>query len=292
MAMRRVGLVVAVCLVSCTVETHGFSPSGDAHETSAPDGAVQLGDLAQAHDAGPRAALDTMKGGPLPALGMGVSGGPAEARDAGRTGRNAMKDGLLPASGTGGEGGSAPETTPSEAPDDMLGASATGVDDVEQRSGTEGGQPAVESSEPSPQPQPGDGLPALLAGTWYAGSGYTSAPYDPTTGAWGTPTGKGLVYTFAADGTYQKAFQSYASDGGCTTGFTAFENGSVQADETRLTLVPVSGHLKYTDNCAPSLDSDKPTTDLSAESFSWQRTGTDLVLVRSDGASSTFRALD
>ena len=136
----------------------------------------------------------------------------------------------------------------------------------------------------------GRGLPGQLVGSWYAGSGYTTAPYDPTTGQWGTPSGKGLVYVLRADGTYTKAFQSYNSNGGCTNGFTSFESGVAQTNGTQLYLHPTSGHMKVSDSCAPGLNTDQPIA-VSDELFDWQMTADGLYLQRSDGASATFRAL-
>ncbi|MBE7482084.1 MAG: hypothetical protein HS104_19165 [Polyangiaceae bacterium] len=138
-------------------------------------------------------------------------------------------------------------------------------------------------------------VPVELVGSWYAGSGYTSTPYDPSTGAWGKPNGSGLVYLFRADGSYTKGFQSYYSSGGCTTGFTAFEEGALEASASELSTHPSSGRVKYEDSCAPSLDSEEPAEALSVESFSWALHPSEydpsslvLDLVRSDGAGSSF----
>lgn len=140
-------------------------------------------------------------------------------------------------------------------------------------------------------------LPPGIVGSWYAGQGGTTAPYDPGTGAWGTPTGKGLVYVFEADATYTKAFQSYVSSGGCTTGFTVFESGVASASGSRLTLTPTRGNKKYSDSCAPSLASDDPLSELVTEQLTFRLEpgedgqGTQLVLMSEEGAASTFRAL-
>lgn len=141
-------------------------------------------------------------------------------------------------------------------------------------------------------------VPAALVGSWYAGSGYTNTPYDPATGAWGKPSGSGLVYLFRANGSYTKGFQSYYSNGGCTTGFTAFEEGVLEASTSELDTHPTSGRVKYEDTCAPSLDSEEPAEDLSTESFAWTLRPSEydpglmvLDLVRSDGAGSTFLPL-
>lgn len=138
-------------------------------------------------------------------------------------------------------------------------------------------------------------VPAEIVGSWYAGSGYTSAPYDPASGTWGTPTGKGLVYLFRADGTYTKGFQSYVSNYGCTTGFSAFEEGSLSATGHELATHPSKGHVQFKDTCAPSMDSDEPVADLTDEAFVWTLRPSDLDsslmvldLRRDDGAQSTF----
>jgi len=137
--------------------------------------------------------------------------------------------------------------------------------------------------------------PAQIEGAWYAGRGGTTAPYDPATGSWGTPSGSGLVYVFEAGGTYTKAFQSYESSGGCTTGFTAFERGTLYADGAVITTSPHEGRLVYRATCAPELDSDDPITDLADETFDWalrpneyDPASTDLYLRRTDGAEATF----
>lgn len=141
-------------------------------------------------------------------------------------------------------------------------------------------------------------IPKDLVGSWYAGSGYTSAPYNPSTNTWGTPTGKGLIYVFNQDGSYTKAFQSYVSNNGCTTGFTAFESGKVVVKDKTLVTTPDKGRMVYRDNCSPSLNSDKPTEDLKKEEFMWEFKPNEadpsvmsLQLTRSDGAGSAFRRL-
>ncbi len=136
-------------------------------------------------------------------------------------------------------------------------------------------------------------VPAKLVGSWYAGAGFTTAPYDSRTGTWGTPTGKGLIYVFRADGTYTKAFQSYVSNGSCTTGFTAFESGRMEVDQTTLHLTPREGKISYRDTCVPSLNSDKPLRDLKNEtlSFSLGDAPRSLRLANLTGAASTFRPI-
>ncbi|MGZ3455929.1 MAG: hypothetical protein ACXVEF_40360 [Polyangiales bacterium] len=133
--------------------------------------------------------------------------------------------------------------------------------------------------------------PAAIVGSWYAGAGYTSMPYDPATGTFGTPTGQGLVYVLRADGSYTKAYQSYVSNGGCTTGMSAFESGTISVNGDRLETDPTSGSTHFSDSCAPSLDSDKPAESLAPETFTFTLEGSELVLVRSDGVTGRFRPL-
>ena len=141
-------------------------------------------------------------------------------------------------------------------------------------------------------------VPAGLIGSWYAGRGHTSAPYNPTTGAWGRPSGKGLIYIFNKDGSYTKAFQSYESTGGCTTGFTAFESGRFTVQGRTLTTTPTKGRMVYEATCSPSLNSDKPLEDPQKEVFTWELKPnendpsiTSLYLLRSDGNGSSFNPL-
>jgi hypothetical protein len=98
---------------------------------------------------------------------------------------------------------------------------------------------------------------------------------------------------FRADGTYTKAFQSYVSNGNCTTGFTAFESGQMAVDETTVYLRPGAGKISYRDTCAPSLNSDKPLRDLKDEtlSFTLDAAPRSLRLANSAGQASMFRAI-
>jgi hypothetical protein len=185
-------------------------------------------------------------------------------------------------------GSSAPDDAqPSESDDDAFADDQSQVPPADSADGASGDGASAAGSPELPQ---ADGtLPDVLQGSWYASSGYTSAPYDPATGTYGTPNGSALSYEFAADGSYRKTFQSYASNGGCSSGFTAFEVGVAAVSGNTLQTTPSSGHIQYSDSCAPSLDSDKPETDLSSESFSWEIVADGLLLTRSDGAASQFR---
>jgi len=52
------------------------------------------------------------------------------------------------------------------------------------RGGTPQGPGTVGSGQPG-------AIPSGLVGSWYAGAGHTTAPFDPGTGSWGRPSAKG-----------------------------------------------------------------------------------------------------
>ena len=134
-------------------------------------------------------------------------------------------------------------------------------------------------------------LPAAIVGSWFAGAGDTTQPYDPLTQSYGTPSGSGVLFTFRADGTYSKAFRNQVSNGGCSTGFSAYEAGVTQVEGNTLRIIPMTGTLSYRDSCVPSLNSDRANAALESESFSFSRSGDALQLVRDDGAGSVFHAV-
>jgi hypothetical protein len=115
-----------------------------------------------------------------------------------------------------------------------------------------------DESEDAPADEPAPpSLPVAIVGSWFAGAGNTTQPYDPSTQSYGTPSGSGVVFTFRADGTYSKAFRSQVSNGGCSTGLSAYEAGVAQVDGDTLRIIPMTGTLSYRDTCVPSLDSDR-----------------------------------
>ncbi|WP_019588605.1 hypothetical protein [Deinococcus apachensis] len=131
--------------------------------------------------------------------------------------------------------------------------------------------------------------PAALFQMWFAGSGGVSSPYDPTTGQLGSPNGSGLLYHFSPNGTYVKAFQSQNSNGGCTNGFMAVEQGTFEVDGAELVTHPAKGVLQVKDTCVPSLNSVKPLTDLQDETWAWNLGPSGLRLTRSDGMTALFQ---
>jgi hypothetical protein len=143
----------------------------------------------------------------------------------------------------------------------------------------------------------GGTLDSAIVGSWWAGRGGTSFPYDPTTGSWGTPNGGGLGFIFRGEGTYTKASLDYTTTGDCTTGWSAFEDGTATSDGHSLQLSPASAHLQFNSSCAPSEDSDKPiaaqseTLVYSVAPYSQDPSVPALTLTAPDGASSEFRQI-
>ena len=149
---------------------------------------------------------------------------------------------------------------------------------------------ALPPSQPPTKPAT-PGLPGVIVGSWFAGAGNTTQPYDPTTQSYGTPSGSGMLFTFRADGTYSKAFRNQVSNGGCSTGFSAYEAGVAQVEGDKLSIIPMTGTLSYRDSCVPSLNSDRTNAALESETFTFSRSGDALRLVRDDGAGSVFHAV-
>lgn len=82
---------------------------------------------------------------------------------------------------------------------------------------------------PTPGPPVGGGMPAELVGAWYSGSPSSVGFYDPTTGAWGSPSGSGFSYTFREDGTYQEGYVGQVRKDRCYTVFYLYRGGCTRA---------------------------------------------------------------
>jgi hypothetical protein len=143
----------------------------------------------------------------------------------------------------------------------------------------------------------GGSFDPALVGSWWAGRGGTSFPYDSQTGEWGTPNGGGLGFIFRADGSFTKAVLDYTSTGSCTTGYSAFEDGTVTSDGGTLVLHKASGHIEFNSTCVPSADSDKPLT-VTDETltyviapYSQDASMTGMTVTGQDGASSELRKI-
>ena len=145
-------------------------------------------------------------------------------------------------------------------------------------------------TSPAAQPVPLT-VPAAIVGSWFAGAGNTTQPYDPMTQSYGTPSGSAMLFTFKADGTYSKAFRNQVSNGGCSTSLAAYEAGVAQVEGNTLRITPMTGTLSFRNTCAPSLSSDRNNAELTSETFTFSRSGDALQLVRDDGAGSVFHAV-
>jgi hypothetical protein len=158
-----------------------------------------------------------------------------------------------------------------------------------------GGATNGDASANSSTPPSTDALDPSLVGNWYTGRGGTTFPYDSQTGAWGTPTGDGMVFMFRADGSYTKGVQSYVSTADCTTGWTATEDGTATSKGGDLSLHPTRGHMIFTASCSTSEDSEKDIA-VQDETLTWalgpyaaDPSMTGLTLTNASGASSQFR---
>ena len=138
-------------------------------------------------------------------------------------------------------------------------------------------------------------LAPAVVGTWFTNHGNTSTTYDPATGSYGDGSGEVLEFVFRADGTYTKEFQDLAATG-CTTGFRAFEDGTVTSSDTKLFLHPTSGHIVYV-SCSGADDSDRPidvqdaTLTFKSAPFSADPSIDGLTLTDAQGATSEFRKI-
>lgn len=130
-----------------------------------------------------------------------------------------------------------------------------------------------------------------LEGKFYVGA-QAGAPFDPTTGAWNTPDGRGVVLTLRKDGSYQKASQSYASQRGCTSGSLTIEAGMAEWEGEWLKLLPFTGYVQHSDSCQPGRVVEEALRDLSAETLLVDGEGSELLLTRvADGATQALRRL-
>lgn len=135
----------------------------------------------------------------------------------------------------------------------------------------------------------GGSVDPALEGSWYAGRGGTTLPYDAQTGTFGAPTGDGMLFVFRSDGTYTKATQSIVSNPGCSTGYVAFEEGDATTQGSELRLHPSRGHLE-TVTCGGAttdepLDVKDETLDYAVGPFSQDPSIEALTL--HDGANGT-----
>jgi hypothetical protein len=135
--------------------------------------------------------------------------------------------------------------------------------------------------------------PAVLVGKWIERGGSGSSYYDPGSGSYGSPNSSTFEYVFDANGKYTHSALLISSLYSCSMQIFGYEQGSVLADGTGLTLAPTYAtvQVKYT---APSCGTDETRTgNRDNKSYPWRiRTGPDgvkqLVLIWSNGWEEVF----
>ncbi|WP_224998698.1 hypothetical protein [Cesiribacter sp. SM1] len=135
-------------------------------------------------------------------------------------------------------------------------------------------------------------VPAALLGDWIMGTASPVDFYNPATGSWGAPSGKGLYLQLHADGSFALSTVIQVTNYNCTTQIATFYRGAVVVEGVQLTLEPSYTRQKHHSNCYTHLNSDKevPSTPLP---FSWRMdeyaNGADkLVLIWPDGEEYEF----
>ena len=117
--------------------------------------------------------------------------------------------------------------------------------------------PTPGTPQPTPIPTPA-ALPAALLGDWYmVGTGNTN-DYNPTTGAWSSPSGKGNTWQFTADGRYTHAFLYQVSFYGCLTRVFFWDEGSVAESGGTITLRSDRATIKSESSCNATDNYERP----------------------------------
>ncbi|WP_027482998.1 hypothetical protein [Deinococcus pimensis] len=135
---------------------------------------------------------------------------------------------------------------------------------------------------------PGAGVPSALTGHWYRGTSTLVDYYNPTTGQWSPPSGSGTQLKINADGTFTRSVTGQLSTYGCTTTTFGYYTGTVAVTGNTLTLNPTYSRQKYTNDCTPSMNSDRDVPN-EALQFRWAIDPRgELILTWPDGAQSTY----
>jgi hypothetical protein len=95
-------------------------------------------------------------------------------------------------------------------------------------------------------------VPDELVGSWYSGNVSPTEFVDPNTGHHlGNGYGKGLFYTFNADGTFEEGFQRFSNLYDCGTLTFIYVKGTVTVDESTSTLElhPTSAKIVEQNSC-------------------------------------------
>lgn len=135
-------------------------------------------------------------------------------------------------------------------------------------------------------------VPASLVGDWIYGTAGAVDFYNPSTGSWAPPSGRGMYLQLFADGTFELSTVVQVSNYNCTTQVTTFYSGAAVFNGNHLNIEPSYTRQKYHSNCYSQYNSDKEVPN-SPLPFTW-RLGTDangkqeLVLIWPDGEEYFF----
>lgn len=120
-----------------------------------------------------------------------------------------------------------------------------------------GGNPAL----------PGTPVPPELQGEWRYGTLSSIDYYDPTTGAWASPSGTGIYFTLGADGSYERSSLLQITTYSCESYVFIWEVGTVSVSGNSLTFQPAQSAVK-SQNCSPDNTAETFNT-VTPETFTW-----------------------
>ncbi|RIK41803.1 MAG: hypothetical protein DCC55_10895 [Chloroflexi bacterium] len=93
------------------------------------------------------------------------------------------------------------------------------------------------TGQPVETPQPGNDVPAEVVATWFEGQLLPLEFYDPNTGTWSSPSGKGQMYIFSAN-SYTYAAFARTQYGQCTGEVSVYQEGAARSEQETLLLTP------------------------------------------------------
>lgn len=117
---------------------------------------------------------------------------------------------------------------------------------------------------------PRTSVPAALVGEWQSGTVSSVNFYNPTTGAWGAPSGTGMFFKFKPDGYYEKGVLLQSSLSGHTTTFFAYNKGTMTVKNNVIVIYPTYGRIKSVDNMVQENNYEKDD-ELVSETMLWEK---------------------
>jgi hypothetical protein len=116
-----------------------------------------------------------------------------------------------------------------------------------------------------------DGLAPQALGWWASGDGGAILLYDPTSGAWASPTGESSVwYAFQSDGTYHHGrVEAGFGDDPCRPITMTYEIGTLTGSGAELRLQPTAALRHTVSLCDPSDYLDEAPALGGQERWSW-----------------------